>query len=41
MPQNKPSINDMGSQSDYSTMKYAEDVLKNLKIDMKLKLYHT
>ena len=28
----------MGSQSDYSTMKYAEDVLKNLKIRHETKI---
>ena len=40
MPQkNKPLVSIiMGSQSDYSTMKYAEDVLKNLKIRHETKI---
>ena len=40
MPQkNKPLVSIiMGSQSDYSTMKYAEDVLKNLKIRYETKI---
>ena len=40
MPQkNKPLVSMiMGSQSDYSTMKYAEDVLKNLKIRHETKI---
>ena len=41
MPQkNKPLVSIiMGSQSDYSTMRYAEEVLKNSELDLKQKLY--
>ncbi len=40
MPQkNKPLVSIiMGSQSDYSTMKYAEEVLKNLRIKFEIKI---